>query len=174
MNSGTALNAPTLETILDAASVIHAHGELEDADLVTRLREAGLSEMEAEHAIVFLPLAFGRPVLLRMGVTVSPSFIAETRAGKRVTLSYADQPWYVAALRVGVATVTHGYAAEGCAGETLSKAVFTSVLSRSVEIHIAGQLADEGGAAGTGITEVVLLRLPAEAFRRKRGWRFWK
>ena len=164
---------PTIETVLNAAAVMHAHCELDDGELVARLCEAGLSEEEAEHVIVFLPLAFARPILLRMRVAVHPRFIAETRAGKRITLQLADQPWYAVALRVAVATVTHGYATEGCAGQTLAKDVFTSVLSRSPEIGVVSQFTGGEDLSGVVISEVVVLRLPAESFERKPRWKFW-
>lgn len=179
-----AAGEPSAERVLEIARLIHAHARLEDDDLVQRLRADGLSEMEAELAIIFLPIAFGRPILLKAGVEdFAKTYLVQDRTGAWVEHALADEPWFRAALRVGVSTVTHGYSADGCMGETAGRAEFQSVMSRSPEVGAISQLLDAGeDVRGATFQPLRLLRITAEALRPPPSppppaaprWQFWR
>jgi hypothetical protein len=65
------VNAPSLQRVREIAGLMHAYQDLNDPDRVDELRRQGLSEHETEKAIVFLPFAFARPILLQLGVELT-------------------------------------------------------------------------------------------------------
>jgi hypothetical protein len=75
-------------------------------------------------------------------------------------------------MRVAVAMVTHGYATEGCNGETLPNDVFTSVLSRSPEMGAVNDAPNAGAdvrGAVSGSFHLIRLTTPGKL---KNRWHF--
>ena len=165
-----------LLSVLDVARVLHAHAHLDDEALVAKLRQAGLDALDAELAVVFVPIAFARVLLGQMGAGAFPTtYLVQDRRGSWVARSAPDELWYRAALRVATATVTHGYGSDECAS-TPSKAVFGTVVSRSPELALASDLLDrKGDLSAAAFHPPRLLRVTAESFAPgHRWWRFWR
>ena len=176
MASGKATNGdePSVARVLEVARAIYAHGDLEDHELVARLQAApGLSERDAELAVV-LPIAFGRVILRKLGVDEFPKtyFIKDTR-GTWVERPLPDEPWYRAAMHLAAATVTHGYSADGCVGETPSRAEFEEVMYRSPEVRCVNDALQAGlELKGATLSPLHLIRLTVESERPR--WQFWR
>jgi hypothetical protein len=177
MESGKATNVtePSAARVLEVARAIYAHTDLADHDLVARLQAvAGLSERDAELAVVFVPVAFGRVILRELGVAAFPTtyFIKDSR-GTWVERRLPDEPWYRAAMRIAAATVTHGYSAEGCVGETPSRAEFEEVMYRSPEVACVSDALQAGlDLKGATLSPLHLIRLTVESERPR--WQFWR
>jgi hypothetical protein len=168
------VSEPSLERVREIAGLLHAHADLDDPDLVRELQRQGLSADDAENAIIFLPLAFARPILVTLGVELSDEYCIRDDHGTWRWKKLSDESWYVTAARLAVATVTHGYAAEGCAGATLPKDVFTSVLSRSPEMGAANDALNAGKDVRGAVAGPVHLLRCADRVKPKRTWRLWR
>jgi hypothetical protein len=87
--------------VLRAIDIITLNKECDDRGLVGALTRAGFSKLEAEQLVTFVPLAFSRPVLERLGVSNIPeSFTVMTREGRWIHMSLASQPVYVLAASI--------------------------------------------------------------------------
>ncbi|MBI5536840.1 MAG: hypothetical protein HY898_29230 [Deltaproteobacteria bacterium] len=60
----------------------------------------GASASHAEKLVCLVPLAFGRPILARLGVSYSDTAVVIRRGDQESTISLLDEPIYVEALRL--------------------------------------------------------------------------
>jgi hypothetical protein len=85
--------------LLSAIDIIADLGNKNEAEVAARLVAAGFTESEAFRPIAFVPMAFSRPVLERLGVTNVSHFVSvPTGDGGSFEARLSDQPEYVASL----------------------------------------------------------------------------
>lgn len=160
--------------MLTVARLAAAHPTADEDALAKLLRDAGFSAGDSDRAVVLVPSAFARPILLRLGVKQFPAvYRVQDASGAWREQPLAEEPWFQAALRVAVATETHGYAVEGCTGTTATRAEFEALLQLSPEINATGQALDRGielAGAKMHPLQVFRWRLPEPGPPR----RFWR
>jgi hypothetical protein len=166
---------PYLRRVLDIARVIHASPDLKDDALVPRLQQAGLAPLDAELAVVFVPVAFARVILGQMGAGPFPdTYLVQNRKGAWVERVTSDEPWYRAAVRVAAATVVHGYGSQECA-DAPTKDEFGAAVDRSPEMALASDLLDaKGDLTAATFHPLRLLRVTAESFAPRPWWQVWR
>jgi hypothetical protein len=87
--------------VLEAARVIAANLDGGEQRSISALIAAGFEVGEAHRFAAFLPMAFSRPVLERLGVSTTSNRVAVTADdGAYFTVELDHQPEYVAGLRV--------------------------------------------------------------------------
>lgn len=64
-----------------AMQLLQSHEQLDDANLAATFVERGFDLEEGRRLIEFLPLAFGRVLLARIGTTVQPTCMRTTKSG---------------------------------------------------------------------------------------------
>ena len=154
-------SSPDPRRVLAAVRVFHAHASLADEALADALHRAGFSDTEAELALAFLPLAFGRVVLRRLGVThFAPQFLVAGPDGRWHARALASEPWYRAAEELALAYARQRQASADVSPDVPSKVEYQAVLQRSGEVAAAQELLEGGGQpADLGFVEPQLMRL---------------
>jgi hypothetical protein len=149
--------------VLRAIDIMAPHYDCDDAQLVRVLAEAGFSKLDAEQLVTFVPLAFSRPVLERMGVTDLPeSFSVMTRAGRWVQMSLAEQPVYVLAASIIGDSDTMA---------AMSNATFKHLVKRCPMANAADGLLNAGQDFSEAAMPVALSNLTAEDLGYLPWWR---
>jgi hypothetical protein len=77
-------SALTTDKLRLAADFLRSHADLEDEELVPVLVERGFNLQDAARLVEFLPLAFGRVLLGRMGVALQPTYVRTAADGTTV------------------------------------------------------------------------------------------
>jgi hypothetical protein len=140
--------------VLRAIDIMALHDDSDDAQLVRVLAEAGFSKLDAEQLVSFVPLAFSRPVLERMGVTDIPeSFSVMTRTGRWVEMPLSDQPVYV--LAASIIGDPHMMA-------VMSNKTFKRLVKRCPMVNAADGLLNAGQDFSEAAMPVALSNLSAE------------
>lgn len=151
--------------MLLVARTLAAHGDADDEELSAALQQAGLDALDAELALVFVPLAFGRVAFERMGSvpTFAPAYEVKARDGTTVARPIAAEPWYRAAAEVARTHLADAARATA-RPDRLTQEEFKAALRRSPEVAAAGELLQDGGEpADLVFVEPFLMRVPAEA-----------
>ena len=134
---------PSSEDVLTVARLAAVHSAADEDALAAVLRGAGFTAMDADRAVIFVPSAFARPILQRLGVEHFPTtYKVQDASGTWHELPLAEEPWFHAGIVVAAAVLTHGYATQGCTGPTPSRAEFEAVLTLSAEMGATGQALD--------------------------------
>jgi hypothetical protein len=150
--------------VLAVVRVIGAHSEAEDSDLVLALQRAGLSRNDAELALAFVPLAFGRVVLRRMGVhQFADHFLISGRSGSPITRLLSEESWYTAAERVARAHWEGRDNSVASSSVLLSREAAQAVVRRSAEVAVAQELLESGAEpAYLAFVEPELMRVSVD------------
>jgi hypothetical protein len=135
------------------AQLLTSDASLEDDDLSCRLRSEGFSLADAERAIAFVPIAFGRRCLAADPPEYQPGFeIRDLDSGRSKSSALADEPLYRAAEEEAVAWQI-----------ARSQDEFLRVATRSAELGVVLQLTQDGSRpSDLVLTEPVFLRIPIE------------
>ena len=142
----------TRARVVRAAETLAETWRLDVDSQVAALRRDGFSETEAHRLIVFLPMAFSRPILEELGVThFVPDVGAQEADGTNVTAKLMRQPEYAAALRLARAHRKKG---------VLDPQVFSLIAGSSSELNVASKALDQG-ADIVGATVASVLVDPA-------------
>lgn len=94
--------------VVRVADLHREHPGVPDDRVVELLVAEGIARHEALFAAVIVPIAFGRPVLQKLGIVPSPDFLLKDESGAWVSYLFGEQPISRAALRVAVARFVHG------------------------------------------------------------------
>lgn len=107
--------------------------DMEDGDLVDALVEKGQSKEFAEHAVAFLPIAFGRVVIVHIAqVTFTTDYqVKETKQ----THSLSNEPIFVKALKL---------ATDSYHMRLVPRKVFSAIAMRSPELLAVNKALNEG------------------------------
>ena len=165
-------NQQHYDLVLAVTSIIATSTDADDAMLVEEIINSGIGRVDAEKLIVFIPLAFGRIMLSRLG-TPLPSSLFKVRdaQGSWVAHSLDAEPLYHAACNVAQAVFTHG---------VVTREVYQQVMLRSTEVTLANQALNDGVTLdGAIFSPPLLLRLttddlspspPKPLFQKLRTW----
>jgi hypothetical protein len=140
----------TRDRLLAAVRVFGERPADTDA-LVDALIAAGFGNLESEMLAVFLPLAFGRVALERVGrIDFVETVSARTRRGQWVNIPLHDVPTYVAALAL---------ARESYRTRILAEGQFAAVAGWSAEVNVVSdalykELSIDGAALATALHRV--------------------
>jgi hypothetical protein len=151
----------------EAARLIAESSEASDEELVLSLTRAGWPPTEADLAVSFLPIAFGRLALRELGVSeYADRFEAKNAKGKWVAYRLSANPVFRAAARLAAAATVHG---------ALTPEQFKAIAARSSEIHAASKALDAGSSvAGGRVGPVLLLGTRAEDLGSRGKLRWWQ
>jgi hypothetical protein len=117
-----------------------AQPDLSDEDAVAALVRDGVSEVDAELLVRFVPCGLSFALLRLLGLTKFPStYQVQNAAGQWVELPLADEHYFSTALGVGYDVTTRGYS------ERVSKAVFQAATLRSAEMGAVNKYFESGG-----------------------------
>jgi len=114
------------------------------------LEELGYSEAEAHRLLAFVPSAFARPILERLGLTeFSDAAVVLCENGEEITFSLRDQPEFVLALSAARDHFERG---------TLPREAFEKLAMSSSEIDMVNRALNEGvdvrgGAVATAFAD---------------------
>ena len=107
-----------------------------DDEAFDSLVKAGLAEGDAAAMLQLLPLAFGRVLLLEMGVErFEDEFQVKDDRGEWVSFRLSDQPAYREGMKLALAAFYHG---------ALPRTAFAAVATRSAEVGAASKALDAG------------------------------
>lgn len=165
---------PSTHDVLTVARLAAAHAVADEDALAALLRGSGYTQPEADRAVVLVPAAFARPILLKLGVEHLPTnYQVQDEAGTWHVRPLGEEPWFHAGLVVAAAVRTHGYATEGCTGPTPSFAEFEAVLRLSPEMNVTGQALDQGiDLRGSTLQPLQVYRWRVS--RSPPPWQFWR
>ena len=123
-------------------------------DFVQRLVSGGLTEIEAEALIAFVPIGFAHAVLSEAGVQLPNSFLVrDPDTGELIRASLADDSVFQSANRLA----RNMLAVESSRHDALR------IVEMSAEWEAVRSLYPEGGDfSGCVLTESVLIRIPLE------------
>src|SRR5687768_13694547 len=120
----------SLDRVMQVIDLFGAQPGLSDEDAVAALMRDGVSEVDAELLVRFVPCGLSFALLKLLGLTKFPStYQVQNAAGQWVELPLAAEHYCSAALGVGYDVTTRGYT------ERVSKAVFQAVTLRSAEMN---------------------------------------
>jgi hypothetical protein len=157
---------PGLPSIEEAARRLAENPEASDEELVRLLTSAGWPLVEADLAVSFLPIAFGRLALKELGISeYADRFEAKNARGKWVSYRLSTNPVFQAAARLAAAAVVHG---------TLTREQFKAIAARSAELNAASKALDAGSSiAGGRFGPVALIGVRAEDLGSRGRIRWW-
>jgi len=143
------------------------HSDQDDDVLVQTIGHAGFTETEAQLIVAFVPIAFGRPLLEKLGVSQFSSAVsAPTRNGLRVKVLLEDQPVYEGALWL---------AREHWRSGVLGKQAYEAIATRSAELRAANQALKEGTSVKGSAVASALVGPYAESLVHRSWWsRAWR
>jgi hypothetical protein len=141
--------------------LIAGRPDIPDEEAVAALVKDGISDVDAELLIRFVPCALSFALLKRMGPSNFPStYQVQDSAGHWVEFPLAAEHYFTAALGVGYEVITHGYT------ERVNKEVFQAVTIRSAEMNAVNQYFECGGTreglAGGTLGPPTLIGITAE------------
>lgn len=156
-----------LERVLLVVDLLAARPGLTDDEVVSALVGVGISELDSELLLGFVPTAFAFALLRLMGVKNFPStYGVQNGAGQWVELPLAAEHYFTAALEVGDDVTVRGYT------RRINKAAFTAVVMRSAEIAAVNRYFAAGGTreglAGSTLSPLMFIRITAEQIGASR------
>jgi hypothetical protein len=120
-----------------AVAVMHRMHDRPDEEIVDALVSLGAEKRHAIALVDFLPIAFGRPVLAKLGVRVSET--GEIHEGEATrTLRLLDDPVFADAAALANAAYEHG---------TMPADVFRALALRGAELGAVNQALSKGSKA---------------------------
>lgn len=129
-----------LDHVMQVIDLFAAQPDVSDEDVVAALVRDGVSEVDAELLVRFVPCGLSFALLKLLGLSKFPStFQVQNAAGQWVELPLAAEHYFSAALGVGHEVTTRGYT------ERVSKAVFRTVTLRSAEMGAVNKYFESGG-----------------------------
>lgn len=138
----------TEETIRRAVAMFRKLANSDDGQVCSALIESGVQPEIAEKLVMFLPIAYGRVVLKKIGIRFSDSFKHPLNDGTLVEHAFADEPIWRAIVECACDEVSRGIS-----GEHL-----LSVAARSAEFDAVNQLLNAGSTpANIVLTPPVIL-----------------
>ena len=152
--------------IVKATEIFRAHPGASEAELVTHICAAIGDHDLAERLIEFVPLAFGRVLLTRMGVQLPDQFIRMLDHDK------FSEPYPLDAEPVWRPALAYAKEAE----KQMSKDEFFTIAGRSAEVDAVTQACAKGSDPRNlvGSPPILLHAAPMPATPRKRWWQVWK
>jgi len=160
--------------VLRVLNVALEHPSANEVELAALLCEAGFDPFDADRAVIFVPSAFARLVLKRMGMEDFPqTYRVQDLRGIWHERPLADEPWFQAGMSAAVAVEVHGYAAEGCIGPTATREQYEAAIQLSPEISVAVKVLEQSSdLAGAKLRPLIVyqwrLATPTP------WWRFWR
>jgi hypothetical protein len=156
-----------LERVMRVIDLIAGRPDISDEDAVAALVRDGVSEVDAELLIRFVPSALSFALLKLMGLSKFPStYQVQNTTGQWVELPLAAEHYFTAALGVGNDVTTRGYT------DRVSKAAFQAATMRSAEMHAVNQYFESGGTreglAGSKLGPPTLIGVTAEQIAASR------
>jgi hypothetical protein len=144
--------------VLHAIHVIAADPEADDEGVVRALTATGVSPLDAELLMVFVPSAFGLVLAQRLGVSTLPTtYQVQDVGGAWVSRPLAEQHYFAAALGVAYEVMERGW------GEPIERAAFEACAYRSAEFACVNEALNAGvDVTGSQLHPLALLRLQAE------------
>jgi hypothetical protein len=138
------------ERLLAAIALLAAHGPTDEAAVAEQLVARGFTIDEAWRLILFVPMAFSRPVLEELGVAIFPDhLVVPTEEGGELRAYLADQPEYTAALALAR---THR-----AAGSAMPHEHYVAVAGAAAEIDATSNALNAGAdVAGAAIATAVV------------------
>jgi hypothetical protein len=99
-----------LAKVQSALEVLERKPEYEDEEgLTAMLRAADFEQRDADCLAALLPIAFGRAMLQKLGVTAfRDDALVSHPDGSKSWIFFSDQPLYVAAVQIAVQALHHG------------------------------------------------------------------
>ena len=153
--------------LIEAAEIIAAGVGDDEEVVVQRLLERGFEPDVAHRLLAFLPSAFARPLLERLGVTdFATDMEISTRSGKTFPVRLDDQPEYVAALALARDHFQHGI---------LAREVFEAIVYSTADVAAVSKALNAGADAEGAAVATVLLWPDYAAYVIRPGWvsRLW-
>jgi len=140
--------------VLRAIDVMAVNDDCTDEELVHALVAAGFSKLDSKQLVCFVPLAFSRPVLERLGVTdIAESFSVMTGAGRWVEMQLSTQPVY--SLAASIIGDPETMAA-------MSNQAFKRVITRCPMLNAANHALNTGSDVAGAACAVAFNNLTAE------------
>jgi hypothetical protein len=144
--------------MLESICHFRACADADDEVLVNRLVSHGFARLEADRLAVFLPIAFDRVILERLGLKhFTTDFSVRDRRGKWVHRELASESVYVTGLEL---------AREARATGVVSCEDFRAVVLRRAELNAANDALNQGLEIKDGCVASALVRLCAEDFEQ--------
>jgi hypothetical protein len=138
-------------SLLQAIDIMGRNAKLDDAKLVSALKSAGFSDRDSQILVAFVPTAFARPVLERLGVEhFAESVSAPTGTGNWVDIPLKSISIYNAALAI----------ARRRAG-AINPDHFEALAMRSAELDSASRALDAGANVKGSAVATALVHLTA-------------
>jgi hypothetical protein len=144
------------------------HSEVNRDRLVNALIDKGISPLDAECLLAFVPIAFTQGLFEGFDVRFQPGYeIRDPQTGVSANGLLQKEPFFIAARRL---------AAKMVKGDELACKIVMQVAGLSPELDLINQKVRKGTAvADIELTEPVLSRLPVEYLtKRKPWWKFWR
>ena len=156
-----------LASVMRVIDLIAARPDITDEEVVGILVGNGISEVDAELLIRFVPCALSFALLKLLGISNFPStYQVQNSVGQWVELPLAAEHYFSAALGVGYDVTTQGYT------ERVSQEVFQAVTARSAEMQVVNQYFESGGSreglAGSTLGPPTLIGVTAEQIAATR------
>jgi hypothetical protein len=123
------------DLLLRLTSVFEKHASNGDEVLVGALMEEGVTRIDAEKIAAFLPMAFARVILRRLGAKPSSTISAKTRDGLWIEVALAEQPIFVEA---------EALAADAFSTGAVPRGLYLAIAARSGELNAANNALNEG------------------------------
>lgn len=135
---------------------------LDDDDLVEGLEQSGISPRDAAALVSLLPLACGRAVLERQGVTGLPNHAWVGHPKGKTKIYLTDQPIYKAAVQVAMSAVQDG---------TRTPRAFELLVNHSVELRMLSAAMRDGQRMDRPNTAIAFYVQEEEVFVKPPWWR---
>lgn len=147
---------------LAATIITRAEGE-DDDRIVERLVAEGMSALDAEKLLAFVPSAFAWALLKKMGVRSFPrTFTVFDTQGREISRAVASEHYFTAALAVGYDIVANAYTVQ------IPKETFRSVVARSAAIAAANKALNQNiDIEGGRVLPPQFFRITAEELDRE-------
>ena len=138
--------------------------DLTDEAITSALVEQGISKLDAELIVRFVPMAFAWTILRKLGVSSFPSsFIVFDRQNRAIELPLAREHYFAAALGIADEVAHKGFS------DRITRPTFEAIVARSAEMDSANKMLAAGKeVAGSKILPPGLLGIFAEDFDAAR------
>ncbi len=151
------------EAIRRAIPVLVQYGTVDEPILVAWLTRAGLTMIEAEDAVRFIPLAFAREILKGSGVTLSDTYIRMRKDGTQEERPLKNEKFFSGAAFLAPQIITE-----------LGSEAFTAIVCLSPEFDAVNQALNAGSAPEDLIASPPVVSWPERAPEpEKPWWKFW-
>ncbi len=120
------------DQIIKLSTIFHGAENTEDAELISKLIENGISVEEAERFIAFLPIAFGRVIINQIGNVHFSGLYKIKENGMEFELN--DEPIYRFAEEIANESYISGL---------VGREVFSAIATRSAELNAVNNALNE-------------------------------